>query len=114
MPKNQNYSYETKYIVYDIKNNQIENIVGNHYLLKNIFKSLKGKYELVLKEFLYNVYNYGDYFVLKKNKDEIIFINKEISSRIFKVFKYTYNNNLNPKTKEKEKKSKNNETCIAF
>ena len=111
--KMRNYSYVTKYIVYDIKNSQIENVVWHHYLLKNRFKRIKGKYKLVLKEILYNVYDYGDYFVLKRNKDEIIFINKEICSRIFTIFKYTYNTNLNPKKKEKEKNSKK-KTCIAF
>ena len=112
--KRKNYSYLTKYIVYDLKNNQIENVIDNKNLLKNIFKRIKGKYELVLKEILYYSYGY-DYFILERNKDEIIFIQYPIYYGIFKIFKYTYNNNLAPITKEKEEQfNKNNEFCISF
>jgi hypothetical protein len=56
---------------------------------------------------------------LKRNKDEIIFINKKKYFNIFQIFKYTYNNNLNPikkETKEQfdKKNSKNKESCIVF
>ena len=118
---------EKKYVVYDLKNKQIETIVGyDKNLLKNIFKRIKGNYEFVLKEFLYETnlsykidgYEY-DYIVLKRSKDEIIFINKQMNYNIIQIFKYTCNNNLNPIKKEKEKQldkkySKNNKFCIVF
>ena len=50
---------EKKYVVYDLKNKQIETIVGyDKNLLKKILKIIKGNYEFVLKEFFLKLIYY--------------------------------------------------------
>ena len=85
------------YIIYDLGNKQIETAFRYKYknIIKNVFKG--DIYEFVLKEYSYEfntLYNnnYYKYFILKRNKDEIIFISKQTNYNIFKIFKYTYNN----------------------